>query len=89
MKKYKVIVTARSFGTADQKAEELLLQNNCEIVRIKAGDKSVEEQVAEEIKTADAVIAGLCSNSWIGRIWERFDSVCPSFEGNITLWCWI
>lgn len=59
MKKYKVIVTARSFGTADQKAEELLLQNNCEIVRIKAGDKSVEEQVAEEIKTADAVIAGL------------------------------
>ena len=59
MKRCKVIVTARSFGMADQEAERLLQENNCEIVRIKAGDKSVEEQVKEEIKTADAVIAGL------------------------------
>lgn len=59
MEKYKVIVTARSFGKADNKALELLEKNGCHVVRITVGDKSVEEQLSEEIKDADAVIAGL------------------------------
>lgn len=59
MDKYKVIVTARSFGQADDKALELLKENGCNVVRITAGEKSVEEQLQKEIINADAVIAGL------------------------------
>lgn len=56
---YKIVVTARSFGQADDKALQLLKENGCQVVRISAGDKSLEEQLREAIKTADGVIAGL------------------------------
>lgn len=59
MGKYKVIVTARSFGKADDRALRLLEENDCEIVRLAAGDAAFDQQMKEEIKAADAVIAGL------------------------------
>lgn len=59
MGKYKVIVTARSFGKADDKAAALLAEHDCNIVRIAAGDAAFDQQIREEIKDADAVIAGL------------------------------
>ena len=34
MAKYKVLVTARSFGTADSKALELLEANDCEVKKL-------------------------------------------------------
>ena len=59
MKKYKVLVTARSFGTADHKALELLEENNCEVKKLKQTDGSIAEQLKRELPEADAVIAGL------------------------------
>lgn len=59
MNKYKVIVTARSFGKSDDKALILLKENDCEVIQLTAGEKTPEEQIKEEIITADAVIAGL------------------------------
>lgn len=59
MKKYKVIVTARSFGKTDDQAKNILEQNGCEIVKIEAVNGSVEEQIKKEIVDSDAVIAGL------------------------------
>lgn len=53
MGKYKVLVTARSFGKADNQAVDLLRQNDCDVVRIAAAD------IEEHINDADAVIAGL------------------------------
>lgn len=53
MGKYKVLVTARSFGKADDQAVNLLRQNDCDVVRIAAAD------IEEHINDADAVIAGL------------------------------
>ena len=57
--KYKVVVTARSFGKSDDKAMDLLKENQCDVVRLTPGEKSLEEQLKKEIVTADAVIAGL------------------------------
>lgn len=59
MGKNKVVVTARSFGKADRKAIELLENNDCEIVRVEAGSENADRRKKEEMRTADAVIAGL------------------------------
>lgn len=59
MAKYKVLVTARSFGNADQKAQDLLEANDCEVKKLTAADGPVSEQLKKELPTADAVIAGL------------------------------
>lgn len=59
MAKYKVLVTARSFGTADSKALELLEANGCEVKKLVAADGPIPEQLKKELPTADAVIAGL------------------------------
>lgn len=59
MSSYKVLVTARSFGTADNKAVELLKANGCEVIKLTAADTPIVEQLKKELPTADAVIAGL------------------------------
>lgn len=59
VKKYKVLVTARSFGKSDLRAVELLQKNHCQVIKLEASQRSLEEQLAEEIVDADAVIAGL------------------------------
>ena len=59
MAKYKVLVTARSFGTADSKALELLEANDCEVKKLVAADGPIPEQLKKELPEADAVIAGL------------------------------
>ncbi|MCI5481764.1 MAG: phosphoglycerate dehydrogenase [Lachnospiraceae bacterium] len=59
MAKYKVLVTARSFGTADSKALELLEANGCEVKKLVAADGPIPEQLKKELPSADAVIAGL------------------------------
>ncbi len=59
MAKYKVLVTARSFGTADNKAAELLESNGCEVKKLTAADGPIPEQLKKELPGADAVIAGL------------------------------
>ena len=59
MGKYKVIVTARSFGKADDQALRLLEEHGCDVVRLAAGDAAFDEQIKKEIMAADAVIAGL------------------------------
>lgn len=55
----KVLVTARSFGKSDSKAQDLLEANGCKVVRLVAGEETVEQQLTREIVDADAVIAGL------------------------------
>ena len=59
MANFKVLVTARSFGTADNKALELLEANGCEVKKLVAADGPIPEQLKKELPTADAVIAGL------------------------------
>ena len=59
MGKYKVIVTARSFGKADDQALRLLEEHGCDVVKLAAGDAAFDEQIKKEITAADAVIAGL------------------------------
>lgn len=59
MAKYKVLVTARSFGTVDDLAVKLLNENGCEIKKLEAKDGPIPEQLKKELPTADAVIAGL------------------------------
>lgn len=59
MAKYKVLVTARSFGTVDDLAVNLLHENDCEVKKLVAKDGPVPEQLKQELPYADAVIAGL------------------------------
>lgn len=59
MSKYKVVVTARSFGKTDAYATDLLKENDCEIVKLNEADGPIEEQLKTAILDADAVIAGL------------------------------
>ncbi|MDL2296224.1 phosphoglycerate dehydrogenase [Lachnospiraceae bacterium OttesenSCG-928-E19] len=53
MEKYKVVVTARSFGKADNQAEELLKSHNCQVIKVDPAE------IGDAIGDADAVIAGL------------------------------
>ncbi|MFQ7107771.1 MAG: phosphoglycerate dehydrogenase [Neglectibacter timonensis] len=75
MEKYKVLVTARSFGTADHKAVELLEANGCEVIKLVAADGPVPEQLRRELPGADAVIAGL----------EEYDSELISSSKNLKI----
>lgn len=59
MAKYKVLVTARSFGTVDDLAVNLLHENDCEVKKLDAKDGPVPEQLKQALPYADAVIAGL------------------------------
>lgn len=59
MAKYKVLVTARSFGTVDDLAVNLLQENDCEVKKLEAKDGPIPEQLKKELPAADAVIAGL------------------------------
>lgn len=59
MAKYVVLVTARSFGTADNKAVELLEAKGCEVRKLVQADGPIPEQLSRELPGADAVIAGL------------------------------
>ena len=74
MAKFKVLVTARSFGSADQKAWELLEKNGCEVKKLTAAEGPIAEQLKKELPEADAVIAGL----------EEYDreliSACPKLK---------
>jgi D-3-phosphoglycerate dehydrogenase len=58
------LITARSFGIADDKATKFLEENGCEVVKLSATKETIYEQLKKEIPTADAVIAGL----------EKYDS---------------
>lgn len=59
MQKYKVLVTARSFGTSDDRALQFLEENGCEVKKLNAEDGPIPEQLKNELPAADAVIAGL------------------------------
>lgn len=59
MDKFKVLVTARSFGKTDTKAKDLLESNGCTVARLEASDGPIEDQLIKELPGADAVIAGL------------------------------
>lgn len=59
MAEYKVVITARSFGKADDKAYDCLRKAGCEWVKLNEADGPVEEQLSDAIKDADALIAGL------------------------------
>ena len=57
---YKVLVTARSFGKADDRAIKLLKENDCEVIRLpEDGEENMRDLLEKEIVTADGVIAGL------------------------------
>lgn len=59
MSKFKVIVTAQSFGNTDRKAYDFLVANGCEVKKLAAQEGSIAEQLKLELSNADAVIAGL------------------------------
>lgn len=59
MGKYKVLVTARSFGAVNDEAYKLLEENDCEVKKLTAADGPILDQLKQELPDADAVIAGL------------------------------
>lgn len=59
MSRPKVLVAPRSFAGHSREPIELLEQHGFEVVRITAGEKSVAEQIQEQLPGAVGVIAGL------------------------------
>lgn len=59
MAKYKVLVTARSFGASDDSAKKFLEENGCEVIKLTADNGPVQEQLKRELPSADGIIAGL------------------------------
>ena len=59
MGKYKVLTTARSFGSANLDAVAFLEENDCQVIKLDAANGPIQEQLKKELPTADAVIAGL------------------------------
>ncbi len=56
----KILVTARSFGASDTKAQDLLEAHDCEVIRLKAtADNPLRAQLEKQIVDADGIIAGL------------------------------
>ncbi|MDD4842862.1 MAG: phosphoglycerate dehydrogenase [Anaerotignum sp.] len=55
----KVLVAARSFGSADEKAQKLLEENGFQVKKLAVVDGPIGEQLTREIVDADAIIAGL------------------------------
>lgn len=58
MAKFKVVITARSFGKADDMAYDCLREAGCQWVKLET-EKEIEERLGEELRGADALIAGL------------------------------
>ena len=52
MAKYKVIVTARSFGKTDSKARELLEEDGCSVIKLEEADGPIYEQLKNELRSA-------------------------------------
>ena len=59
MPEYKVVITARSFGKADDKAYECLQRAGCVWVKLEEEGSALHERLKHEIVDADALIAGL------------------------------
>lgn len=59
MKKYKVLVTARSFAKVDKSPIELLEKHGCQVVRLTQEQGDIRQQLADQLPQADAIIAGL------------------------------
>lgn len=59
MSEYKVVITARSFGDADEAAYDCLREAGCSWIKLKEQDGPIREQLEHEIGDADALIAGL------------------------------
>ena len=59
MKKYKVIITPRSFGSVNDEPIKLLEENGFEVVRLRGDSETIAQGLNEEIADADAIIAGL------------------------------
>lgn len=55
----KILVTARSFGSADNKAQALLEENGFEVKKLSADNGPILEQMETEIVDAYGIIAGL------------------------------
>lgn len=59
MAEFKVVITARSFGKADEKAYDCLKASGCRWIKLEETNESIDEQLKREIVDADALIAGL------------------------------
>lgn len=59
MGKYKVIVTARSFGSNSNKPYEVLKENDCEVIKLTSDNGPIIDQLKNHINDVDAIIAGL------------------------------
>ena len=59
MGKYKVIVTARSFGSNSNKPYEVLKENGCEVIKLSVENGPIIDQLKNYINDVDAIIAGL------------------------------
>lgn len=59
MEKFKVIVTARSFGNSSNEPFELLEKNNCCVIKLDNNDGKLLEKLEKEIEDADGIIASL------------------------------
>lgn len=59
MADYQIVITARSFGTADEKAYEVLREAGCDWIKVNETDGPIKEQLNEYLTHADALIAGL------------------------------
>lgn len=59
MNRSKVLVTPRSFASHNQEPIRVLEQHGFEVVRITAGEKTVAEQIQEQLPGAVGVVAGL------------------------------
>ena len=79
MGKYKVIVTARSFGKADDQALRLLEEHGCDVVRLAAGDAAFDEQIKKENH------GGRCGDRRAGCVFPGIDRLGRKTEGHLPL----
>ncbi|WP_320122879.1 phosphoglycerate dehydrogenase [uncultured Sphaerochaeta sp.] len=74
MSSFRILVTARSFGSSDDKALNLLKEHGCEVIHLKAtAERSLQEQLVQHIAQADGIIAGL----------EEYDSLLLETAKNL------
>lgn len=58
MSKYKVVITARSFGESSDEPFNILKGNDCEVVKIPVDRPLSAEELIPLVKDADALIVG-------------------------------
>ena len=58
MARFKVVVTARSFGEGSDEPQAILRAADCEVIKSPLGRPLTSQELAEFIKDADALIAG-------------------------------